>query len=76
MAIQEDNRPRDVLGRPTRPVKYPHRRHAHFSQDAVETLDEMATVTGMKVGKLIRRAVMKDIYIYKAKHKKEQTDGK
>lgn len=75
MAYAPDDRPRDSLGRPTRRLRYPVLLQAKFSKDARQTLEEMAAASGMKVGKLIRRAVMKDIYIYKAKQAKKETQS-
>lgn len=68
----EDDRPQDVLGRPARRLRYPVLLGAKFSEDAHETLKQMADQQDMKIGKIIRRAVMKDIYIYKAKQKKKE----
>jgi hypothetical protein len=73
MAYIDDDRPRDSLGRPTRRKRYPVLRAAKFSQDASDYLDKMAERRGTKPATIIRRAVMKEIYI--DKRKKEQRRG-
>lgn len=60
----------DKLGRPARPMRYPKTILSKVSEDALETLDEMAKVKGIKRAKVIRRAVMKDIYIFKSEKKR------
>lgn len=72
MAIAPDEHPRDTLGRAARPMRYPIQHTVKFSEDADATLKEMAELQDMKIGKIIRRAVMKEIYIYKAKQKRKE----
>lgn len=69
--------PRDSLGRPARPLRYSKPVRAKISDDAYNTLQEMAERRRTKVGTLIRRAVMKEVYIYKAKQNQaaEAEDG-
>jgi hypothetical protein len=71
MITPEDDRPRDSLGRPTRRMRYPVKRFGKFSQDASDYLDAMAQRRGTKPGTIIRRAVMKEIYIDKRKKEKK-----
>jgi hypothetical protein len=64
---------RDSLGRRVRPLRYPVKRTVRLSQDAADTLEEMAQSTKggkYKVMKIMRRAIMKDVYIYKAEKKR------
>lgn len=67
---------RDRLGRRARPMRYPVRKTIRLSEDAAATLDEMGDHQSRKVGKVMRRAVMKDIYIYKAEQKRKAADAK
>lgn len=60
----------DSMGRIKRPVKFPVRIMVRLSEDANATLEEMAEKQKRKPAKVLRRAIMKDIYIYKAKKKK------
>lgn len=57
-----------------RPLRYPVKRTVKLSKDADNTLREMAEKggKGVTVMLLIRRAVMKDIYIYKAEQKRHK----
>jgi predicted transcriptional regulator len=48
-------------------MRYPVRIVVRISEDAKETLDEMAEAKRTKPGTVARRAIMKDVYIYKAK---------
>lgn len=66
----------DTLGRPARPLRYPVTRSVKLSKDASETVNEMAEVQGYKAMKVMRRAIMKDVYIYKAKKKKQEAKDK
>lgn len=69
-------RPKDSLGRPARPLRYPVKRTVRLSEDASATLDEMSEHQKRKVMKIMRRSIMKDIYIYKnEKKKREQRDA-
>lgn len=51
-------------------MRYPMRRVTRLSRDADNSLVEMAAESGTKVSYLIRRAIMKDIYIWKAEKEK------
>lgn len=55
-----------------RPKRYPARLTTQVSEDARGTLEEMSKVQGKKVAHLVRRSVMKDVYIYKAEKKRHQ----
>lgn len=63
---------RDILGRVKRPLRYPVKVSVKLSQDAADTLDEMAEKQKRKKMKVLRRAIMKDIYIYKAEKKRKE----
>lgn len=69
-----DDRPRDSLGRPARPLRYPVKRFFKISEDANETIEEMAQAKNTKPGTIIRRAVMKDVFIYKARKNPKEKD--
>lgn len=69
--------PRRYTGRGgpnNRPLRYPVVRTVKISQDATKTLEEMAEKAGrgVTVMTLMRRAIMKDIYIYKAEKKRHE----
>lgn len=68
-------RPKDILGRPARPMRYPVKLTVRLSKDAGATLDEMAAHQNRKKMKVARRAIMKDVYIYKAEKKKRKAKG-
>lgn len=53
-----------------RALRYPMRRVTRLSRDADDSLVQMAAEGGTKVAYLIRRAIMKDIYIWKAEKEK------
>jgi hypothetical protein len=55
-----------------RPLRYPAKVTTKISQDAFDTLEEMAQVRKRKVATLVRRAVMKDIYIYKREKERHE----
>jgi hypothetical protein len=55
-----------------RPLRYPMRRVFRLSKDADAMLVEMAAEGNTKVAYLIRKSVMKDIYIYKAEKEKRE----
>lgn len=59
-------------GSPIRKLRYPIKLTTKVSKDADQTLDEMATARDTKKATLVRRAVMKDIYIYKAEKEKRE----
>ncbi len=67
-----NKRPRDSLGRPARILRYPIKKYVQISPDAADKLTELAQKRGIKEGKLIRRALMKELYIYEAKKTKEE----
>lgn len=67
---------KDPRGGPVnRPLKYGVKILVAISEDAHKDLMEMAKVRGAPVATLARRAVMKDIYIYKAEKAKRKERG-
>ncbi len=62
--------PHDSLGRPARPLRYSVKRTVKLAPDAVDTINEMAKVQGIKPMRVMRRAIMKDVYIYKSEQKR------
>jgi hypothetical protein len=55
-----------------RPLRYPMRRIARLSKEADADLLEMAKEKDTKPGTLLRRAIMKDIYIWKNEKKRRE----
>lgn len=66
----EDDRPLDSLGRPKRRSRYPIVTTVKLSKQATVDLAAMAEERDTKPATIMRRAIMKEIYIHKAK--KEQ----
>lgn len=55
-----------------RRLRYPIKLTLKISQDAKDTLDEMATKKSTKPATIGRRSIMKDIYIYKAEKERKE----
>lgn len=67
-----DDRPRDSLGRPARRLRYPVLLGVKVSEQAEADLDAMAEAKGLKRGKLLRKMVMRELYIWKAETKRKE----
>lgn len=67
-----DDRPRDSLGRPARRLRYPVLLGIKVSEQAETDLDAMAEAKGIKRGKLLRKMIMRELYIWKAEVKRKE----
>jgi predicted transcriptional regulator len=56
-----------------RPLRYPISRTVKISSDADDTLDDMAQAQSTTKMNVMRRAIMKDIYIYKSKQQRRES---
>lgn len=63
-----------------RPKRYTVKHTVYISPDAAATIEEMATLKKTTIATIERRAIMKDVFIYKSEKKRreelEATEGK
>ena len=70
-----EERPRDSLGRFARPLRYDKMIGVKLNSNEHVYLEKMAKRRKTKPATIARRALMKEIYIDKAKRKKKQEEA-